>query len=113
MVKMIKNLYTYRGIVENVVDGDTFDIIVDLGFGIKVKQRFRLARVDTPEVRGEERPEGLKVKYIVENLLLGKTVLLKSEKQGSFGRYLAEIWIDDTNLSDYLLTEDLAKIYEK
>ena len=112
---MQENRWIYSGVVERVVDGDTFDIIVDLGFGIKLKTRFRLARVDTPEVRGEEREQGLYVTRVVEKLIEGKEVLLKSYKKGSFGRYLAEIWIgeENINLSDHLLAENLAKPYIK
>lgn len=110
---MEENLYIYKGVVERVVDGDTFDIIVQLGFGINTKQRFRLARVDTPEIRGEEREQGLYVTRVVEQLIEGKEVLLKSYKKGSFGRYIAEIWINEVNLSDHLLVENLAKPYEK
>lgn len=102
---MQENLYIYKGVVERVVDGDTFDI--------KVKQRYRLARVDTPEVRGKEREQGLYVTRIVEQLIEEKEVLLKSEKKGGFGRYLSEIWINEVNLSDHLLQENLAKLYEK
>lgn len=93
---MQENLYIYKGVV------------TDLGFGIKVKQRYRLARVDTPEIRGEEREQGLYVTRIVEQLIEGKEVFLKSEKKGSFGRYLNEV-----NLSDHLLAENLAKVHEK
>ena len=60
--------YLYRARVINVVDGDTFDAEIDLGFYVKTTQRFRLSRIDTPEVRGKERPKGLLVTMIVEKI---------------------------------------------
>lgn len=101
-------LYYYKGIVKRVVDGDTYDIMVDLGFGIYSLIRFRLELVDTPEVRGVEREEGLRVVEIVREKIEGKEVILKSTKKGSFNRYIATIWIDDVNLGEYLLNENLA-----
>jgi micrococcal nuclease len=107
------NLYYYKGIVTYVVDGDTYDILVSLGFDTYQLIRFRLYYYDTPEVRGEEREEGLKVKQIVKDMIEGKEVILKSTKKGSFSRYLAEIWVEDKNLGDYLLKEGHAKVFEK
>ncbi len=48
-------MYNYNAKITNVVDGDTFDFEIDLGFGITYKNRLRLYGVDTPEVRGSER----------------------------------------------------------
>jgi len=106
-------LYTYKGIVDRVIDADTFDIIVDLGFQIKMKQRFRLARIDAWEIRGEERHVGLKAKAYVQDLVEGKEVILFSEKEGSFGRYIAEVWVDGINVGDNLLAEGHAELYKK
>jgi len=109
-------MYTYRAKVNRVVDGDTFDVTIDLGFGAFLKQRLRLARVDTPEVRGEERPEGLKAKEFVE-LWFGKwdgEIIVKTTKErGKYGRYIAEVASpEDENLSDLLLAEGLAEEYK-
>lgn len=106
-------LYYYKGIVINVVDGDTYDILVDLGFSVYENIRFRLSYYDTPEVRGEEREEGLRVSEKVREMIEGKTVILKSVKKGSFSRYLAEIWVGDVHLGDYLYENGDAKIFEK
>lgn len=61
--------YLYKAKVLKVVDGDTLDCEVDLGFRVTTRQRFRLHRIDTPEVRGERRPEGLATTYVVERIL--------------------------------------------
>ncbi len=106
-------LYYYKGVVERVVDGDTYDIVVSTGFGTYQLIRFRLLGYDTPEPRGEEREAGLMVSGVVKDLIEGKEVILKSTKKGSFQRYLAEIWIDDKNLGEWLLAEGYADVFGK
>jgi len=104
--------------VLRVVDGDTLDLMIDCGFGVHTRQRVRLARIDTPEVRGEERPEGIKAKAFVEDFLHGiSQVLVTTQKdKGKFGRYIGEIVViregEMINLSDRLLKEGLAEEYK-
>lgn len=62
-------MYEYRATLDRVVDGDTVYLVVDLGFHIQVRMSFRLLGIDTPEVRGEERPEGLVAKAALEAML--------------------------------------------
>lgn len=101
--------YTYKALVTNVVDGDTFDVVVDLGFKITTHQRLRLVSVDTPEIRGAERPEGLKVKAYVKELIEGKEFTIETFKIGKFGRYVAEIYLNDgEGLSEHLLGKNMA-----
>jgi len=102
-------MYDYNALIINVVDGDTYDAVVDLGFDINFKMRIRLAEVDTYETRlikgttEEGKKIGLKAKEFVQNLLLHKKVRLKSfkTKTGKYGRYLFHVsyldggsWID-------------------
>ena len=68
-----KSCYNFRVVeINRVLDGDTIDVTIDLGFRITTFQRLRLVSVDTPEIRGPERPEGLKVKEYVKGLIEGK-----------------------------------------
>ena len=107
-------LYYYKGLVTYVVDGDTYDILVSLGFDQYAMIRFRLFKYGTPEVRGEEREEGLRVKAKVQDMIEGKTVILKSTKKGSFQRYLVEIWTEDKiHLGDYLYENGDATIWSR
>ncbi len=102
--------YTYKALVNRVVDGDTFDVTIDLGFRITTFQRLRLVDVDTPEIRGPERPDGLKVKQYVKELIEGKEVAVETFKQGKFGRYIAEVYIEDgEQLSLHLLARQMAR----
>ena len=102
--------YTYKANVNRVVDGDTFDVTIDLGFRITTHQRLRLVGVDTPEIRGPERPEGLKVKAYVKGLIEGKEVTIETFKIGKFGRYVAEVYLDGgEKLSEHLLAKGMAE----
>jgi len=88
-------LYTYKAKCVNVVDGDTFDFFVDLGFYMTKKIRVRLAEVDTPELRASteaERRHAKVAKAFVETLILDKEVTIKTEKGvGIYGRYTAAV----------------------
>lgn len=90
---MKNRLYTYRAFDFRVVDGDTVDCTVDLGFYIYRRIRLRLAGFDAPEVRGEERPLGLKAKDKLKELLSGSEewVVRTHKSTGIYGRYTAEI----------------------
>lgn len=84
-------LYTYKAIVERVVDGDTLRVKVDLGFDTWTRQYLRLRGLDCPEQVTEE---GKKAKRFVEKKL-EKTpfILLKSTRSDKYDRYLADVWI--------------------
>jgi micrococcal nuclease len=86
-------MYEYRAKVDRVVDGDTVDFIVDLGFHINIKIRGRLIGVNTPE-RGEE--DWAKATLMCKQLLAGvsdldDTVIIRTNKTGKYGRWLVEI----------------------
>ncbi len=108
--KLKKGEYIYKANVLKVIDGDTFDVDIDLGFRIITYQRLRLVDVDTPEIRGEERPEGLKVKEYVKELIDKKEVLIQIFKVGKYGRYVAEVFLENKEkLSVHLLEKNMAK----
>jgi len=106
-------MYTYKARIDRVVDGDTVDATVDLGFYMQAKIRFRLAGIDTPEIRGKERPEGLKVKAWMVALVEGRTVTIKTAKAGKFGRWLAWLYVDgdETSVNETLIKKGMAKEY--
>ena len=118
-------MFEYTATILKVVDGDTIDVMVDLGMGVHRKERLRFSRVNAWETRGEHREKGLLAKARVADLLpLGERIIIKTEKdkRGKFGRYLAEIIIpasdwkeleEDTNLNDLLLKEGHAVLYNK
>lgn len=111
-------MYEYNAKIISVYDGDTVTAEVDLGFNVTITEKFRLVRINAPEVRGEEREDGLKSRDRLRELILNKNVIIKTlkDRKGKYGRYLAEIYInqDDetTNVNDWLVTENLAEYKE-
>lgn len=99
-------LYFYRAYVVKVIDGDTVKLDIDLGFRTWLReQNVRLIGVDTPEIRGEEREDGLIVKKYVSDILpVGKEILLNSfrDRKGKYGRWLGEIIVDNVSLNESL-----------
>jgi len=107
-------MYEYKAKITNVVDGDTYDFEIDLGFGIIYKNRLRLYGVNTPEKRGPEKFEGIAVTEQVKKLIEGKDVTLHTRKfKGKYGRYIADVAFTlDYELLDlgrYLLKHDMAE----
>lgn len=115
-------MYEYRAEVVGVIDGDTVDLVVDLGFHMKFNSRFRLYGINTPESCGKEAsPEGLAAKERLKALLpTGCKVLVKTEKDKTekFGRYLGTLLVLDADgvpvaksVNDLLVDEGHAKPY--
>jgi len=106
--------YTYRALVVGVYDGDTITVDIDLGMSTwKKNVKLRLARIDTPELRGEEKEEGKRVRDYVRVTILNKEVVIKTskDKTGKYGRYIAEVLIGGMNLNDHLLELGMATEY--
>jgi micrococcal nuclease len=92
--------------VTNVVDGDTIDVEIDLGFDISFSSRVRLAGIDTPESRTTDKAEkvlGLEAKeYIKSKIKDAKEVVIKTEKMDSsekYGRILGWLFLDGSKVS--------------
>ena len=103
--------------VENVVDGDTIDVLIDLGFDILFQSRVRLAGIDTPESRTKDLKEktlGLESKeYLKKHLKDAKSVVIKTEKMDSsekYGRILGWVYIngDTESLNDKMINDGYA-----
>tara|TARA_B100000700_G_scaffold279710_1_gene328858 strand:- start:361 stop:828 length:468 start_codon:yes stop_codon:yes gene_type:complete len=117
-------MFEYRCTILRVVDGDTVDVDIDLGFGVWLrKERIRLYGIDTPESRTRDLVEkvfGLKAKEKVQNWLpVGSTQVLQSEKDsaGKFGRILGKFKIFDgemdreTTLNEWMIKHHYAVEY--
>jgi micrococcal nuclease len=103
--------------VENVVDGDTIDVVIDLGFDIMFASRVRLAGIDTPESRTKDLKEkalGLESKeYLKKHLKDAKSVVIKTEKMDSsekYGRILGWLYVngDTESLNDKMINDGYA-----
>ena len=117
--------YIYRAKLDRVVDGDTIDALIDVGFDIWFKKRIRFMGLDTWECRTrnlEEKALGLKAKARTKELLESISskpgyFRIKSHGVGKYGRVLAEIFIMDDkgkqwNVNKTLITEGHAYVYE-
>ena len=104
--------------VTKIVDGDTIDVLLDMGFDILYQQRVRLFGIDTPESRTrdkEEKKYGLLSKYFLKaELSLGKKITVKTYKgdeTGKFGRILGDIWIDGKSVNQKMCDKGYAVPY--
>ena len=96
-------MYRYKVYVKRIVDGDTVDVDIDLGFGMIYKnQRVRMMGIDTPESRTrdlEEKFYGKASKAHLTKILNGQDVQLVSHDKGKFGRILGELYVGNSNFS--------------
>jgi micrococcal nuclease len=114
--------YIYRiKEIHKVVDGDTIDASIDLGFDISLEKRIRLAGVDTPESRTadlKEKAMGLESKEWLKKKLEGaKDILIKTELPDStekYGRIIGHLYINSeaTSLNDQMIAEGYALAYD-
>jgi len=119
-------MYTYYvQSLDRVVDGDTIDVVIDLGFDLFKKARVRLAGIDTPEKRTRnvrEKELGLHASMWLEEQLLDITtygrLIIKTEKDkqsGKYGRMLGWLWAEeeqnDVSINEQMITEGYAWPY--
>ncbi|MEK9748212.1 MAG: thermonuclease family protein [Pseudomonadales bacterium] len=114
-------MYRYKAIITRVVDGDTVDVDLDLGFDIWLRnQRIRLYGIDTPESRTrdlEEKKFGMLSKKFVEKYCpIGSEIIVQTHKddaRGKFGRILGELIVEDgtLNLNKHMISEHMAAEY--
>ena len=111
-------MYEYKCEVTRVVDGDTCDCILDLGFSIMHKCRVRLYGIDTPESRTrdlDEKARGkLASKFLEDSINNGKEIILKSElkdSKGKYGRVLGSIIVDGLDINKAMIANNLAVKY--
>lgn len=115
-------MYEYKAQVLKVIDGDTVDVSIDLGFMICLRQRVRLYGINCPETRTKnkkEKAQGLISKRWVESELLNKEVVIQTRLEeskneyDSFGRVLAIIFYEGININEEMVTLGLAERYLK
>jgi len=111
-------MYEYGCSVTRVVDGDTIDVILDLGFSVLHKCRVRLYGIDTPESRTRNKDEKVRgklaAKFLEDSINNGKQVILRSklkDSKGKYGRVLGEVIVDDININELMVKRYLAVKY--
>ena len=110
-------MYIYNIELLKVVDGDTIDAKIDLGFDVSVKKRVRFLGVNAPESRTrdlEEKAKGLAAKDRVKQLLEGANIIqLQSHGVGKYGRCLGELHIDVVDGQEKVTLESVNKLLIK
>ena len=110
-------MYTYEIKLDRVIDGDTIDAEIDLGFDVSIKKRIRFMGIDTPESRTrdlEEKARGLAAKDRVKQLLEGcNKIQLQSHGVGKYGRCLGELFIDMVDGKEKVTLESINELLIK
>ena len=107
--------WKYRPISYRVYDGDTIlDLVLDLGFNVRVEIKTRLYGINAPEVRGDEKEKGIETKnWLVEKMkeaqIKGNLFIQSHTEQGKFGRWLVTVWSGGVNLNKLMVEEGYAK----
>ena len=111
-------MYEYACKVERVVDGDTIDVVLDLGFDIRYKSRVRLYGIDTPESRTRDLDEKARGKmagaYLKEAVDNGTKVVIETklkDSRGKYGRVLGNVVVDGVNINEAMIENSLAVAY--
>ena len=111
-------MYEYKAVIDRVIDGDTVDVDIQLGFNVVLaKQRVRLHGIDTPESRTrnlEEKVRGLLSKdYLRDKCPKGSTVILVSKERGKFGRILGILYNENiqASINDRMIEDGYAVPY--
>lgn len=113
-------LHLYKIFVSRVIDGDTIDAEIDLGFDIRIKKRIRLHGIDTPEVRTrdkEEKIRGIAAKERLQQMIdcCDSTIYMRSVDKGKYGRcigILYEVNMESESINDKLINEGHAVPYK-
>ena len=111
-------MYEYACKVERVVDGDTVDVVLNLGFDIMYKSRVRLYGIDTPESRTrnlDEKARGKMAGAFLKNKIdAGEKVVIQTklkDSRGKFGRVLGNIIVDGININQLMIDNHHAAAY--
>lgn len=105
-------LYHYKAVLDRVVDADTIDVVIKLGFEIDYKTRLRLNGINAPEV---STPEGKLAKsWLTAQLPVGTELEIKTykDKGDKFGRFLADVLVLGTNMNEELVKQGHAVLYD-
>ena len=111
-------MYEYSCKVERVVDGDTIDVVLNLGFDILYKSRVRLYGIDTPESHTRNLDEKARGKmagaFLKDAIEKGEKVIIQTklkDSRGKFGRVLGNVIVDGININQTMIENFLAVAY--
>tara|TARA_X000001036_G_C20527547_1_gene744835 strand:- start:161 stop:586 length:426 start_codon:yes stop_codon:yes gene_type:complete len=111
-------MYEYKCTVDRIVDGDTIDVILDLGFDIRFKSRVRLYGIDTPECRTRDLDEKARGKmaaaFVQSSVEEGELIQIRTklkDSRGKYGRVLGELIVDGININQLMIDKHYCVAY--
>ena len=113
MIDENKALYFYKARIDHVVDGDTVHATIDLGMGISRTETLRLAGINAPEMRGEDRYLGQQSKDWLISKVEGMDVIVETikDRSGKYGRLLAVIHFNNRDINEEMVLNGMAVRY--
>jgi micrococcal nuclease len=111
-------MYKYQARLVRIIDGDTIDVSIDLGFDVWINERVRLANIDAPEVRTRDKLEkkaGLEATAWLTDMFDKHDVFVLAttefNRTGKYGRTIGTIYLDDINVNELMIKEGFATRY--
>ena len=112
---MDDSLYHYNASLLRIVDGDTFDAMIDMGFSCFCKQRIRILGIQCPEIHtkdAEAKAGGIAASYYAHEIMdSASQLVIRTVSKDSFGRWLADVWSDGKSVGDRMLAAGHATVY--
>ena len=111
---MSKKKYIYAADVVRIIDGDSIVLKADLGFEVWISKSFRLNGIDTPEIKTKvenEKKHALIARDALSERILNKIVRLENVESEKYGRLLADVYLDNDNLNEWMIEKNYAVKY--
>lgn len=107
------NLYTYKATVVRIIDGDTIELTIDLGYKVYWNSNCRLYGINAPELKGDTLEAGLKAReFLASKLPAGRGIVIRSKQLDKYGRPIIEIInVDGSSLNQQMVDAGYAKEY--
>lgn len=107
------NLYTYKATVIRIIDGDTIELTIDLGYKVYWNSSCRLYGINAPELKGDTLEAGLKAReFLASKLPAGRGIIIRSRQLDKYGRPIVEIInVDGSSLNQQMVDAGYAKEY--
>lgn len=106
-------MYEYNAKVVRIVDGDTIELDVDVGFRWGFQENFRFSKIDTAEIfrprNRAERVHGIEAANWLKSRILGKDILIKTTKDGKYGRWIIDFWLDGVDIQEEMILLGFSK----
>lgn len=105
--------YVYKAFITSVFDGDSCTAKLDLGMHVSMEIKIRLYGINAPEIRGADKLAGIQSRDHLRSMILMRDVIIKTykDKTEKYGRWLADIFVDDVNINQKMVQDGHAIVY--